>query len=114
MTSLQRSQSIIREAGISMTQTTEEKLLIYKGRPLRRSGNELYYGNLSDSHIIFMQILSFDEINGSEVAGKVHVQLLSNNTNLPPKSRIIKESDKNGLYNAMDIGAIWLERALSE
>lgn len=99
-----------------MTQTapTEEKILVYKGRPLRRSGNELYYGNLTDSHIVFMQILSTSEVNGKEVVGMVHVQLISNNTNLPPKARIIKESDKNGIYNAMDIGIIWLERALSE
>ena len=97
-----------------MAENETEKVLEYKGRPLRRSGSELYYGNLSDSHIIFMQILSFDEVGGKETAGKVHVQLLSNNTALPPKARIIKESDKNGLYNAMDIGAIWLERALAE
>ncbi|MCL2538866.1 MAG: hypothetical protein FWE66_00865 [Oscillospiraceae bacterium] len=97
-----------------MAENEALKLLQYKGRPLRRSGNELYYGNLGDSHIVFMQILSTDEVNGKETVGKVHVQLLSNNSALPPKARIIKESDKNGLYNAMDIGSIWLERALAE
>ncbi len=91
-----------------------EKVLEYKGRPLLRSGNELYYGSLSDSHVVFMQILSTDEVGGKEIAGKVHVQLLSNNPALPPKARIIKESDKSGLYNALDIGGIWLERALAE
>jgi len=97
-----------------MAENETAKLLEYKGRPLRRSGNELYYGNLTDSHIIFMQIMSSDESDEKEAVGKVHVQLLSNNTSLPPKARIVKESDKNGLYNAMDIGAIWLERALAE
>ena len=97
-----------------MAEKKDEKILEYKGRPLRRCGSELYYGNLTDSHIVFMQILSSEELNGKEVAGKVHVQLLSNNKSLPPKNRIIKESDKNGLYNAMDIGSIWLERALAE
>ena len=91
-----------------------KNVLEYKGRPLRRSGNELYYGAPSDSHIVFMQILSFVEMNGKEVAGKVHVQLLSNNPSLPPRSRIVKESSKNGLYSAIDIGSIWLERALAE
>lgn len=91
-----------------------EKVLEYKGHPLVRSGNELYYGSMEQSHVVFMQILSFDEVDGKEVAGKVHLQLLSNNPALPPKARIQKESDKNGLYNALDFAYIWLERALAE
>jgi predicted GNAT family N-acyltransferase len=90
-----------------------QKTLEYKGHPLLRSGNEFYYGSMEKSHVVFMQILSFDEVDGKEVAGKVHVQLLSNNPSLTPQARIVKESDKNGLYNALDIGYIWLERALS-
>ena len=90
-----------------------ENRLEYKGHPLLRSGNELYYGSMEKSHTVFMQVLSFDEIDGEEVAGKIHVQLLSNNPSLSPAARILKESDKQGLYNALDIAYIWLERALS-
>ena len=88
--------------------------LTYKGKPLVRVGNEIYYGNPEDTHVIFMQILSTEEVEGVEVAGKVHVQLLSTDTSLPPRARIEKESEKNGLYNALDIGTIWLKRALNE
>ncbi len=88
--------------------------LQYKGRPLVRNNNELYYGNPTDSHVIFLQILSSEEKNGESIAAKVHVQLLSNDPSLNAKARIIKESDKTGLYNALDIGCIWLDRALSE
>lgn len=91
-----------------------EKVLEYKGYPLIRSGNELYYGSMEKSHVVFMQILSFDEAGGKEIAGKVHLQLLSNDPALLPKARIQKESDKNGLYSALDFAYIWLERALAE
>ena len=89
------------------------KDLEYKGKPLRRSGNDIYYGSFTDSHILYLQILSFVTVNGEEVADKVNVQLLSNNESLPAASRIIREGTRNGLYNAMEIGAIWLERALA-
>ncbi len=87
--------------------------LSYKGRPLVRCNNELYYGNPSDSHVVFIQILNTEEKDGVPVANKVHVQLLSNDPSLGPNARIIKQSDKNTLYSALDIGYIWLERALS-
>ena len=92
----------------------EENTLIYKGKPLLRSKNELYYGSLSDPYVVFIQILTTKKEAGEEIADKVHVTLLSTNTALGPKARILKQSDKQGLYNALDIGSIWLERALAE
>lgn len=88
--------------------------LRYKGRPLVRCNNEIYYGNPTDSHVVFIQILSTEEKDGVPVANKVHVQLLSNDPTLGPNARIIKQSDKTGLFSALDIGYIWLERALAE
>ncbi len=87
--------------------------LMYKGRPLVRCGNELYYGDPKDSHVVFLQILETEAHNDVKVASKIHVQLLSNDSSLGPNARIIKQSDKMGLYSALDIGYIWLERALS-
>lgn len=97
-----------------MSESTTEKELEYKGKPLRRSGNDIYYGNFTDSHIVYLQILSFTSVNDEEIADSINVKLLSNNTSLPVASRIIREGTRNGLYNAMEIGAIWLERALAE
>ena len=87
--------------------------LTYKGRPLVRCGNELYYGNPGDSHVVFVQILGTEEKDGVQVANKVHVQLLSNDPALSPADRIQKQGDRPGLYAALDIGYIWLERALA-
>lgn len=91
----------------------KKKFLTYKGKPLVRKGNVLYYGNMSDPFVIMMQINSTKKVQDLEVANKVTVQLVSTDPEVRPRERIVKKSEKNGLYNAMDIGAIWLERALN-
>ena len=40
-----------------MPTTKKNNLLEYKGHPLMRKENIIYYGSMSDSHIIMMQIL---------------------------------------------------------
>ena len=92
----------------------KKQFLMYKGKPLVRSGNTLYYGDMADKCVIMMQILSTKTIKDLTVADKVQVQLLSTDKDLRMKDRILKKSEKSGLYNAMDIGAIWLERALEQ
>ena len=88
--------------------------LMYKGRPLVRSGNVLYYGNMTDKCVVMLQILSTKTVKDMTVAEKVQVQLMSTDPELRMKERILKKSEKTGLYNAMDIGTIWLERALED
>ena len=92
----------------------KKQFLMYKGKPLVRSGNTLYYGDMADKCVIMMQILSTKTIKDLTVADKVQVQLLSTDPDLRMTDRILKKSEKSGLYNAMDIGAIWLERALEQ
>ena len=88
--------------------------LMYKGRPLVRSGNVLYYGSMADKYVIVMQILSTKDENDMTMAEKIQVQLMLTDPEVRMKDRIVKKSEKVGLYNAMDIGSIWLERALNE
>lgn len=92
----------------------KEKFLMYKGKPLVRMENTLYYGRMQDPYVVMLQVLSTKEVNGLSVADKVQVQLMSTDPDLRMKERIIKKSEKNGLYSAMDIGAIWLERSLEK
>lgn len=90
----------------------KSEFLMYKDKPLVRKGNTIYYGNISDDFVLMLQILSTKEIDGAEVAEKVQVQLLKNDPNLRPNERIVHRIEKKGLYSAMHIGCIWLERAL--
>ena len=97
-----------------MAEKKGAKFLTYKGKPLVRSGNILYYGNMSDPFVIMIQIISTKKIGELEVANRVTVQLLNTDPDVRPRERIVKKSEKQGLYQAMDIASIWLERALSQ
>ena len=88
--------------------------LMYKGRPLVRSGNTLYYGSMAEKYVIVMQILSTKDEGDLKMAEKIQIQLMLTDPEVRMKDRIVKKSEKVGLYNAMDIGSIWLERALNE
>ena len=49
--------------------------LEYKGHPLMRNGNIIYYGSMDDDYIIMMQILDTQKVQDMEVATKVSIQL---------------------------------------
>ena len=91
----------------------QKDILMYKGHPLLRKGNLLYYGSMADTHIVMLQILETQPINGIDVATKVSVQLQLTDPNVKGRDRIIKRGEKEGLYTALDFGCIWLERALA-
>ena len=90
------------------------KTLMYKGRPLMRKDNIIYYGSMQDPYIIFIQISETKKVGDLDVASKVSVQLQRTDPNVRSRDRIVKSSEKNGLYQAMDVGALWLERALAD
>ena len=87
--------------------------LSYKGHPLRRKDNLIYYGTMAEKYIIMLQILSTKKVNGLDMADKVSVQLQLTDPDLKSRDRVVKKSEKDSLYAAMDISAIWLERALA-
>ena len=87
--------------------------LVYKGHPLRRKDNLIYYGSMADKYIIALQILSTKREGDLDVATKVSVQLQLTDPDLKSRDRVVKKSEKDSLYAAMDVGSIWLERALS-
>ena len=92
----------------------EDKILTYKGHPLMRKDNLIYYGSMADSHIVMLQILETKKVGDLDVASKVSVQLQLTDANLKSRDRVVKKSEKESLYAAMDIASIWLERALKE
>ena len=87
--------------------------LTYKGHPLRRKDNLIYYGSMADKYIIALQVLATQKEGDMDVASKVSVQLQLTDPDLKSRDRVVKKSEKANLYDAMDVGAIWLERALS-
>ena len=95
-----------------MAEKEKNEFLMYKGKPLVRNGDTIYYGNMSDDFVIMMRIASKKEFEGYDLASKVTVQLLSTDPDASAKERIVKTSEKKGLFAAMDIAEVWLDRAL--
>ncbi len=77
-----------------------------------RKDNVLYYGNMSDKYVIMMTVKSGKKIDDLELSDKITVQLMYTDDEIRSRDRVVKKSEKQGLYNAMDIGSVWLERAL--
>lgn len=91
----------------------EKQVLMYKGHPLMRLGNLIYYGSMADSHIVMLQVLEAKKVGDLDVASKVSVQLQLTDPAAKSRDRVVKKSEKDGLYTALDFGCVWLERALA-
>ena len=91
----------------------EKTVLQYKGRPLMRKDNMIYYGSMADSHIVMLQILETKKVQDTDIATRVSVELQLTDPNARAKDRIVKKSEKDGFFTALDLGRVWLTRALS-
>ena len=92
----------------------KHEFLSYKGKPLVRCGDIIYYGDMRDEYVIRLTITETDKQDNIDITKKVLVQMLSTDTSLDIKDRVIKKSEKKGLYDAIDLGAVWLERELKK
>lgn len=87
--------------------------MTYKGHPLRRKDNLIYYGSMADKYIIMLQVLDTKKVGDLDVATRVAVQLQLTAPDLKSRDRVVRKSEKTSLYAAMDLGVVWLNRALS-
>ena len=88
--------------------------LEYKGYPLRRKDNLIYFGSMTDKYIIMLQVMDTKKIKDLDVATKVSVQLQLTDPDVKSRDRVVKKTEKDSLYAAMDVASIWLERALAQ
>lgn len=91
----------------------EKSVLMYKGHPLMRKDNMVYYGSMADSHIVMLQILETKKMGDTDIATRVSVQLQLTDPTARSRDRVVKKSEKAGLFTALDVGSVWLTRALA-
>ena len=86
--------------------------MVYRDKPLVRQGNMYCYGDMKDDYVLFLLVFTTkkSEINGEEIPDHVMVQVMSTDESKSPSERLAKQFEKNGLYDAIDIGLIWLEK----
>ena len=92
---------------------SEKIPLSYKGHPLRRKDNLIYYGSMADKYIIMLQVMDTKKVDDLDVATRVAVQLQLTDPDLKSRDRVVKKTEKDSLYTAMDVATVWLDRALS-
>ena len=102
---------------------------MYKGRPLVRCGDLLYYGDMREKYVVRMQVRSkktykptgtldegkhsMKELGDLEVADKIFIQLMNTDMSVSPQKAIVKSGEQSGLFAALDYGYVWLEQALN-
>lgn len=96
-----------------MTQKKADSTPTYKGKPLVRSGNTLYYGNPAEKYIAMLQVITTEAFQDTEISQRVTVQIISTDESIHTSKRVIKRTEKIGLYSALSIASIWLTRSLA-
>ena len=92
---------------------TQSIPLTYKGHPLRRKDSLIYYGSMAEKYIIMLQVLDQKKEQDLDLATRVSVQLQLTDPDLKSRDRVVKKTEKDSLYAAMDLAAVWLDRDLS-
>ena len=93
---------------------TKDTFLTYKGKPLVRCGKTIYYDNVSDPYVACFQSQSDREFKDITLSERVLIQIIKTDRDLSIKEKIVKKSEKKGLFNALDLGSVWLERELKK
>ena len=87
-----------------------EEFLSYKGKPLVRCGNTIYYGKMTDPLVVMMQISESEKKDDVDTATKVTLHLMKTEPSVSPLERIIKKGEQDSLFHALEMADIWLSR----
>ena len=93
---------------------SEKAFFEYKGKPLVRCGDTIYYGNMSDKYVVKIETKETKTLKDLKIATSTNVEMIDTSLDNLDAQKIVKISNKKGLYESLDIANIWLQRALSE
>ena len=85
------------------------KYLYYKNKPLVREKDTICYGDFTEKCVLIFEIMSYVEKEGVKVPGKIFIQIIDSQN-----GNILKQSDKEGLFEAFKYGMFWYEKFLAE
>ncbi len=94
-----------------MAAAKKKKILTYKGKPLLKCGERIYYGNLDDKLILVLDIVESVDKDDIKTSSKVKIQLMDNTGELG-EGQVYRKAERDNLYKALDIGEWWLQDAI--
>lgn len=86
------------------------KYLEYKGKPLVREGDTICYGDMEDKCILILEIMSHKSTPDGDMPDKILIQVVESKN----QANILRQGSKEGLYEAFNLGLIWLEHELKK
>ena len=90
--------------------SAEKTIFTYKGKPMVRRGDTIYYGDMKEKYIIVFTIKSKKKVGDLEIADNVSIDLCTNRGT--GKEKVIKKASRESLFEAIDIAEFWLEDAI--
>jgi hypothetical protein len=88
----------------------ENKYFMYKGRPVVRSGNLIYYGYIANEYVIKIQIMKSKKENGVDIPTKLMVmESTTANEKTDPFGSITRRIERDSLFDALDFANSWLK-----
>ncbi len=103
--SIPQAEAVLPEKG------EKTKFFMYRGLPLVRNKDTLYYGNMYDPYVVMLQIMGKEKQNGIEVAKSVQLYKMATDEKLSPIEAIVKKGQRNSLYEAVDMAYVWLMKS---
>ena len=94
-------------------QTKKKKQFSYRGKPVYRLGNTIYYGDFSEKYIAKFDILETKTVGDFETATNVRINIIENSGELGTGT-VLRKSERPNLYSALDTGEWWLKMALNQ
>ena len=86
------------------------KYLEYKGRPLVREGDTICYGDMDEKCVLILEILSYKKEDGKDLPDNVFIQVVDTKN----QSNILRQGSEKGIFEAFELGLIWLEHELKK
>lgn len=90
----------------------ENNLFYYRGFPLLRSGDKIYYGSAGDAFAALLTIKDTKKIADKDVPNKIMVQVVPTNMNDAAGMKKARKGEFIGFYEALDTAHIWLNEVL--
>lgn len=96
-----------------MAVAKKQKEFTYKGKPIYRKGNVIYYGDLSKNLILVLEIDETEKVGDYNISKKVKFHIRDNGGKIGEGINY-RSGERDNLYEALDIGSWWLQDALDE
>ena len=97
-----------------MAEKSDIKYTVFRGKPLVRSENQYIYGDMEDPYIAYLMVLSTkkagDAPDSPELPDMIIVQIRSTDKTKSEADRMVKQFNRQGLYEALDTSIFWLRR----